>query len=540
MIPDMCQQAWRLRSTLRLHDTAHCIALTGHLNYPCQGWGEGCGSSSGGRSHYVAEIGAVHWVKAMRPGRRRGLAITGGVVALIIIAGIVAALTFNINSYKGKIETAVSGATGLDVRITGRMGFSFFPLGLSAKDIHVGSEGGELLSLESLKIGVELMPLLKRQLEVTSCELVKPAVTIVRNAAGTYNFDSLERKLAEGPGVAFNLKDLKLSQGTLGYLDKKTAEKYEIRGINLAVKDLSVANASGEILKNVSFTGALNCKEVLRKDLRIENLKGPLKAEKGVLALKPFTMDVFGGKGEGDVTADRSAADIVYGITIKVSKLDFGKLQESFGTIKVIGGRGDLTASLTVKEKRRRILLGNLDGTFSLGGDNLVTYNVDLDKVLSSYETSQKFDLVDLGAFLIAGPLGAVALKGYRYGDFYYRTQGGQGTITQLVSYWKIKNGEADATDCAFATRHHRVAIKGKLDLVGERYDDVVVALLDDKGCATTKQGISGSFGSPHVGAVNAVESLAGPFFDLYRKAKRFLQAGKCEVFYKGSVQQPR
>jgi hypothetical protein len=227
-------------------------------------------------------------------------------------------------------------------------------------------------------------------------------------------------------------------------------------------------------------------------------------------------------------------------INLKVSKLDFEKLQESFGIKKVIGGKGDLYASLTMKGKGSRNPMSSMDGTFSLRGDNLVMYTMDLDKVLSSYETSQKFNLVDLGAFFIAGPLGTVALKGYRYGDVYNQTRERQGTITQFTSHWKIKDGVADATDCALATHHNRVALKGKLDLVSERYDNVIVALLDDKGCAKFKQGINGPFGSPHVGAVSAVESLAGPIFNLYRKAKRFLQGGKCEVFYNGAVQQPR
>jgi hypothetical protein len=183
--------------------------------------------------------------------------------------------------------------------------------------------------------------------------------------------------------------------------------------------------------------------------------------------------------------------------------------------------------------------MSSMDGSFSLRGDNLVIYTMDLDKVLSSYETSQKFNLVDVGAFFIAGPLSTVALKSYRYGDFYNQTRGGQGTITQFISHWKIKGGVADATDCALATRHNRVALKGKLDLVGEQYDNVTVALLDDKGCAKFKQDISGSFGSPRVGAVSAMQSLAGPISDLYRKAKRFIQGGECEVFYDGAVKQP-
>ena len=418
----------------------------------------------------------------MRPERKKWLAIAGGVIALIIIAGTVTALLFNINSYKSKIETAVSEATGLDVRINGKMGLSFFPFGVSAKDIHVTSEGAEILSLEGLKVGVELTPLLKRRFEASNCELIKPFFTIVEDTEGKYNFESGKRKSTEGAGTAFSLKHLTLSEGALSYLDKKTGERTELKGINLVVKNLSVADTSGEIIKNVSFTGSLTCREVLRKDLRIENIGGPVKADKGVYSLKPLTMDVLGGKGEGDVTADETETDAMYEVNVKVSKLDFEKLETFFGAKKVIGGKGDLSAFLTVREKGRRILMRNLDGTFALQGDNLVSYTMDLDKVLSSYETSQEFHLVDLAAFFFVGPLGTVALKGYRYGDVYYETRGGQGAITRFISYWTIRNGEADATDCALATHHNRAALKGKLNLVKERFDNVTVALLGERG----------------------------------------------------------
>jgi hypothetical protein len=538
----------------------------------------------------------------------------GGAVALLLVV-VFFALTFNINSYRPRIEAAASGATGLEVRINGKMGLSFFPFGVSAKDIHVANKGGEILSLENLKLGAELMPLLMKRLKVTSCELVKPAVTIVKDTDGKYNFESTEKKSTEGgPGAAFSLNGFKLSRGELVYLDKKTGErtefkdfnlaikdlsiagnviknasftgsfdckevlqkdfrieslkapvkavkgiynfepltigalvyfgtkvgeKTELREINLTIKDLSVADISGVIIKNIAFTGNMDCKEVRKKDLNIGNVKSPVKVEKGVIYLAPLTMDIFGSKGEGDVTADKSEVDAVYKINLKVSKLDFAKLEESFGTKKVIGGKGDLYASLTMKEKGNRNLMSGMDGTFSLRGDNLVIYTMDLDKVLSSYETSQQFNLVDLGAFFIAGPLSTVVLKGYRYGDVYNQTRGGQSAITQFISHWKIRDGVAAATDCALATHHNRVALKGKLNLVSEQYDNVIVALLDDKGCAKFKQSITGSFGSPQVGPVSAVESLAGPIFNLYGKAKRFIQGGKCEVFYNGSVRQP-
>jgi uncharacterized protein involved in outer membrane biogenesis len=548
--------------------------------------------------------------------KKKVLFILGGGAVALILAAAIFALTFDINSYGPRIEAAASGATGLDVRINGKMELSFFPFGVSAKDVHVTSKGSEIVSLENLKLGAELMPLLKKQLKVTSCDLVKPAVTIVKDAEGKYNFGSTEKKSTEeGGGSAFSLNDLKLSKGVLVYMDKKTGEKTEfkeinlaikdisvagdfiksasftgnfdckevlqkdfrienlkapvkavkgiynfeplaigalvyfdkkagekteLKGINLAIKDLSVVDTSGAIIKNISFTGNLDCKEVRKKDLKIDNVKSPVKVERGVIYLTPLTMDIFGAKGKGDATADKSEVDAVYKINLKVSKLNFEKLQESFGSKKVIGGKGDLYASLTMKEKGSRNLMSSMDGIFSLRGDNLVIYTMDLDKVLSSYETSQKFNLVDVGAFFIAGPLSTVAIKGYRYGDVYNQTRGGQGAITQFISHWKIRDGVADATDCALATHHNRVALKGKLNLVSERYDNVIVALLDDKGCAKFKQGIRGPFGSPEVGAVSAVESLAGPIFNLYRKAKRFVQGGRCEVFYNGSVQQPK
>jgi uncharacterized protein involved in outer membrane biogenesis len=477
----------------------------------------------------------------MRAERKKSLMIAGGVVGLIVIAAIAAVLLFNINAYKWNIETAASRATGLDVTIKGRMGLSFLPFAVWAKDIHAAGKGGEILSLERLRLGAELIPLLKKQLKVTSCELVKPAITIVRDGEGKYDFENIEKKSTKGwSGTALSLNELKVSNGALVHLDRKTGAKTELKEINLAIKNLSIADTSGNIIQNISFAGNMSCKELRKKNLRINSIKSGIKAEKGVFSLKPLIMDIFGTQGEGDFTADKSQVDAAYKINLNVSKLDLEKLQKSFGVGRLIGGKGDLAVSLTVKEKGGRSLIKGMDGTLSLRGDNLTTYTVDLDKVLSTYESSQKFNLVDIGAFFIAGPLGSVALKGYRYGDAYYQTPGGRGIITQFVSHWKIKNGVAVATDCALATRHHRVALKGKLNLVSERYDNVTVALLDDKGCAQLKQSISGSFGAPQVGVVSLMESLADPMSDLYRKAKRFVQRGKCEVFYSGSVKQPR
>ncbi|MHB8882801.1 MAG: AsmA family protein [Thermodesulfovibrionales bacterium] len=541
--------------------------------------------------------------------------IFAGGSAALVLAMVLFGLFFDMNSYRPRIEAAASRATGLEVSIRGKMGHSFFPFGVSAGDVHVFRKGKEILSLETLKLGAELMPLLRKQLRVTRCELVKPTILIVKEADGRYNFEGTQERSAKGePGASFSLSELKLSKGALVYLDRKTGEKTEVKDLDLAVKDLSVAGdiiknssffgsfgcgavlqkgmrieklkstvkavrgtynfeplaigaivftdkktgektvvkeialairdlsvggTSGEMAKNLSFTGTLGCREIRKGAFGIDNVRSPVKAQSGVISLTALTMDIFGAKAEGDITMEKPETGVEYTINMKVLGLDFAKLQESFGTKKVIGGKGDLYTSLLIREKGDRKVINGMDGIFSLRGDNLVMHTMDLDKVLSSFESSQKFNLVDLGAFFIAGPLSTVALKGYRYGDVYNQTQKGLGAITQFISHWKIKGGVAEAVDCALATKHNRIALKGSLDLVSERYDNVIVALLDAKGCAKFKQRIGGPFGSPEIGAVSAIESLAGPISDLFRKTKRFLRGGRCEVFYAGAVQQP-
>ncbi len=131
------------------------------------------------------------------------------------------------------------------------MGLSFFPFSVSAYDIYVANKGDEIIFIKKLKLGVELIPLLKRQLNVTSCELLKPTITIVKDAEGKFNIENSGKKPTEaGLGAAFRLKEFRLSQGALAYLDKKTGIKIELNEISLAIKDIAIDNTSGDIIKN--------------------------------------------------------------------------------------------------------------------------------------------------------------------------------------------------------------------------------------------------------------------------------------------------
>jgi len=157
--------------------------------------------------------------------------------------------------------------------------------------------------------------------------------------------------------------------------------------------------------------------------------------------------------------------------------------------------------------------------------------------VFNRYEASQNFNLVDVGAFFIAGPFAPLITKGYGFASL-FRGSGGSTRIRGVVSDWKVERGIAQAKDVAMATDGHRVALVGSLDFPNERFNDVTMAVVDGKGCVMTRQKIRGSFRKPVVEKVNVIQTVAGPVLKLFKQAKKLL-GGKCEVFYAGSVAPP-
>ena len=184
-------------------------------------------------------------------------------------------------------------------------------------------------------------------------------------------------------------------------------------------------------------------------------------------------------------------------------------------------------------------MTGTADGKVSLRGHGLVHESIDLDRLLAKYEKTQHVSLVDMGAFFIAGPLGTLLTKGYDFGSVYKASLGGKSAIKVLVSDWNVKNGVAEAQDVAFSTRQSRVALKGRLNFVNERFENVAVAVVDEKGCVRFRQEIHGSFHKPRIERVSTLRTMAGPAINIYGRVSGLFKGGDCEVFYAGSVKHP-
>jgi uncharacterized protein involved in outer membrane biogenesis len=461
-----------------------------------------------------------------------------GFVVILVLVAIALHFFLDIDSYKPRLEAAASDALGMEVRVGGNMGISLFPgLQVTLDGVQVRNRGTDLVSAQEARLGIALLPLLHKEIRIGKIVLKHPSVTIELGSDGKFNFETTQ---TSGTLPALNLARISVSDGTLLYADKQTGEGFEAEDCKLDVRRLLLAQGkSADLMKNVSFTAELACGKIQAKDFAVSGLKFSVAGKDGIFDVKPVTMGVFGGQGSGSIRADFSGAAPLYHIEYSLPQFRIEEFYKTLSQQKIVEGAMDFSANLSLQGKTATGMRQTLNGDASLRGENLTLNGSDLDLEFSRYESSQHFNIVDVGAVFLAGPVGLVVTKGYNFASI-LKGSGGSSKIPKLVSKWKIEHGVAHAQDVAIATNKNRVVLQGGLDFVNDRFDGVTVALIDANGCAKVKQKISGPFQKPVVEKPNILVSLAGPALKLLKQGRDVLPGGKCEVIYTGSVAPPQ
>jgi AsmA protein len=116
-------------------------------------------------------------------------------VAVLIVLLIVVPFFIPVNQFKPTIEEKASAALGRKVQL-GNLSLSLLHGALSAQDVSVADDPkfspSPFLTAKSLSVGVEIMPLIfSKQLNVTDIAIDEPQVTLLKNAAGVWNYSSI-------------------------------------------------------------------------------------------------------------------------------------------------------------------------------------------------------------------------------------------------------------------------------------------------------------------------------------------------------------
>src|SRR5437764_3165816 len=137
--------------------------------------------------------------------RKLGIAVLI-IVVLVVAAALILPHVIDVNSYHGQIQAQLEKKLGRQVTL-GQMSLSLFPPSFQVANASVGEDKNfhstrPFAQAEKLAVSVKFWPLLHKQVEISSLQLEKPQIELVRNPQGQWNFASLgqESKPAPAPG----------------------------------------------------------------------------------------------------------------------------------------------------------------------------------------------------------------------------------------------------------------------------------------------------------------------------------------------------
>jgi AsmA protein len=183
---------------------------------------------------------------------RKIIYIAVGLVVLLLLAVVLLPIFIDANKFKPQAESAAEAALGRKVAI-GNIRLALFSGGVSIDDIAISEDpkfgSGNFLNAKSVAVGVEIMPLIfSRQLHVTGVTIDQPEVTLLRGAAGEWNFSNLGVSGAAAPAgssssaseanVSVQKVEIKNGKLTLGEAGSN-AKRREYDQMNLTASDLS-------------------------------------------------------------------------------------------------------------------------------------------------------------------------------------------------------------------------------------------------------------------------------------------------------------
>jgi AsmA protein len=467
------------------------------------------------------------------------LVFIGSSMVLLVLIAVSLRYFVDANVYKPRLQAAASETLGMEVSIDGRLGIGFFPgMKLTMNDVHIRNLGKELVVAKEIRLGVEILPLFQNQFRITNIALIHPSISIELGADGKYDFETPRVAGTKLPAV--DLPEIDLSGATLLYVDKQAGGGFDARDCNLNLHHLLLAGGGTDIMKDISFNAELRCVKIQAKAYAVTDLALSANAKSGIFDFKSVKLGIFGGQGSGNMRADYSGAVPHYQVSYSLRQFRIEELLKTQSPETIAAGAMDISMDLRLQGKTTQEMKQSATGEAALRGKNLTLNGHDLDLEFGRFESSQNFNLLDVGAYFFAGPVGLAVTKGYDFAKL-LRGSGGVSAIPTFVSHWKVENGVMHAQDVAMATNRYRMAFLGGLDIVNARFVDVTLALLDQKGCAVVEQKIKGPFVKPVVEQPNIFTSLAGPAIKLLKKGSKLLPGGgECEVIYTGTVASPR
>ncbi len=196
---------------------------------------------------------------------KRFFAFAFSLIFLIVAAALIVPSFMDWSAYKNQATQIIKEKTGIEMDIKGGIGFSVIPaprfyIEQAVLSVANQEEKKPLVSFERLEVNLELAPLFKKQVKVTSFTLIEPQITVEKLKNGKFNIVTpeiealLKTNKAEEEGgktqtgaqqaSAFDMSidGVRIKDGVFVYADELTGSNTKIQNINM---DLSAQSLMG-------------------------------------------------------------------------------------------------------------------------------------------------------------------------------------------------------------------------------------------------------------------------------------------------------
>ena len=168
--------------------------------------------------------------------------IFGIIVLVLMVAGYFAA-TFNPNDYKSEIIKLVKDKKERNLHIDGDIKLTYWPkigADLGKLSLSEHQSDTEFASVNSVKVSLAVMPLLKKELVVDTVYVDGAKANVVKNKDGKFNFDDLLNK-AESSNIKFDIQGVNITNSEVIYTDEAADAKYSITKLNMKSGHIALA-----------------------------------------------------------------------------------------------------------------------------------------------------------------------------------------------------------------------------------------------------------------------------------------------------------
>ena len=181
--------------------------------------------------------------------RKAGI-IVGSIILILVLTVVVFAATFNVNQYRGTIQSELEKRLHRTVTL-GDMHLGIFPPRLQVQNLSIAddskfSDAKPFVQAQGLDVSVKLQPLLRKSVEINSLTLQRPSVEAIKNAQGTWNFSTIGATQKAAPSEdksQFSLGELTVQDGQIAVTDQQAGKPRMVYDhINLTLTDFAPAS----------------------------------------------------------------------------------------------------------------------------------------------------------------------------------------------------------------------------------------------------------------------------------------------------------